>query len=101
MLGSLGIFLVIGGIAVVAIGALKKFEIETKTEFKIGDYETEMGVEFELEKNKEDKYKRKHGKRRGRDRPNFAEQPNQIDLDKPMLLVPENIYPYYNRDILV
>ena len=93
MLGNIGIILVVGGLAAVVLGVLKKFEFETEAEFKIGDYETELGFDFEIDKEKKNK------KRRGKDRPNPAQQPNQIDTDKPML-VPNDMFPYYNRNIL-
>lgn len=98
MLGNIGIILVIGGLAAVAMGALKKFEFDTEAEFKLGNYETEVGFDFEVDK---ETGKKKKGKRKGRDRPNPIQQPNQIDVDRPML-VPENIdmFPYYNRFIL-
>lgn len=97
MIGNWGILLAIAGLAAVAMGALKKFEFETEGEFELGDYETELGFDFEVDK----KGKKRNKKRKGRDRPNPKDQPNQIDTDKPML-VPENIdmFPYYNRDIL-
>lgn len=95
--GSLGVILVIGGLAAVAMGALKKFELDTEAEFKLGEYETEVGVEFEVDK---DRPKRRGKKRKGRDRPNPKEQPNQIAEDMPMLVPQEDFYPYYNRFIL-
>lgn len=99
MLGNLGVILVIGGLALVAIGALRKFEFKTEAEFQIGPYETETEFEFEIDK--ETGEPKRGRKRRGRDRPNPEEQPYQIDTEKPML-VPSNIdmFPYYNRSIL-
>jgi hypothetical protein len=98
MLGNIGIILVIGGLAAVAMGALKKFEFDTEAEFKLGDYKTEVEFEFEVDKTGKKKKHRRKGKG---DTPNPEGQPNQIDPDRPML-VPENIdmFPYYNRFIL-
>ena len=100
MLGNWGIILVIGGLAAVALGALKKFEFDTEAEFKLGDYKTEVEFEFEVDKKTGKKKKRNRRKGKG-DTPNPDGQPNQIDIEKPML-VPENIdmFPYYNRFIL-
>ena len=105
MLGNIGIILVIGGLAAVAFGALKKFEFDTEAKFELGDYETEVDFEFEVDK--EGKRKPKHNKNNNRrggktDTPNPMGQPNQLDLERPMLAndVDADMFPYYNRFIL-
>jgi hypothetical protein len=98
MLGkNIGTILVIGGLVAIAIVTLKRFEFDTEAEFKVGDYRTELGFDFGLDK------RHRKGKRRGRDRPNLVQQPNQIDEESPRLIsenVDIDMYPYYNRAIL-
>lgn len=108
--GSLGVILVLGAMVTIMLGALKKLDIDVESKFEHGGYEFEAEGEFEIDKlgDKKPKKKRRGSERRGRgrDEPNFEEQPNQIDTERPML-VPSNVYPYpfdnfpyYNRFIL-
>ena len=94
----MGIILaVVGLIILVGVKALKKFEFETEAKFDIGgDYDAEIGFDFEIDREGKKHKKKKH---------NRGEQPNQISEDpgKPMLIPQDDIdmYPYYNRNILV
>jgi hypothetical protein len=91
MLGNFGGWtpiIVLGVIITVALGLLKKIEIDTEVEFKIPvGYKSEFDFEWELEKNKEDQ--KIHEKK-------VAETKDSIDLNPPVApLQPASTANYY------
>ena len=94
MIGNLGIILVVGAIAVtVAMGLLKKLEIDVEGKFEGGNYETEFEFEWELEK---EKRHRRHKENRDNRKKDSRDTLAPLEIPREQPAVPSSYYyPFY------
>lgn len=102
--GQFGILIILGVVATVALGLLKKLEVDVEGKFEIPglfsgkDYESKFDFEWELEREKKD---RKHHEKRvnkmkdSRDLMQKEQQDIPQSQRQPVPAVPSYYYPFY------
>lgn len=93
MIGNIGILFAVGAIAItVAMGILKKLEVDVEGKFEHGGYESDFEFEWELEKEKKKRRKKENDDNEKQD--SLDTQPEPMDQQQPV--VPSSYYyPFY------
>ena len=101
MSAGLGIVILLGIAVTVALGILKKLEVDVEGKFQHGGYETEFDFEWELEKQKQKRKRAEESdntKRDSRDTEIMQRGPEE-DIPQmerqPLPAVPSYYYPFY------